>query len=133
MSEAQAPAILVVEDDPRNMILTRAILARRRCRVLAATSLGEARERLTAETPDLVLLDVRLPDGSGLDLARELRSRPSTRAVPLIAVSASVLPQDQAAIAEAGCDEFIPKPLHPAQLLERIACYVGDGREFADG
>ncbi len=127
MSEPEDPSILVVEDDPRNMILVRAILGRRRCRISTAECLAEARERISAAAPNLILLDVRLRDGSGLELARELKSDPSTWEIKLIAVSASVLPADQAAVEAAGCDAFIAKPLHPAELLEEIARQLAAG------
>lgn len=124
MPEPEAPSILVVEDDARNMILTRAILARRHYRVTSARSLKEARERLAEELPDLILLDVRLPDGDGLELARDLRADPSALQVKVIVISASVLPDDRAAVVSAGCDAFIAKPIHPAELLERVDGFI---------
>jgi CheY-like chemotaxis protein len=127
VSEVEEPSILVVEDDRRNMILARAILGRRRCRVVAADSLAQARQQIAGGTPDLILLDVRLPDGNGLELARELKANPATEGVPVIAVSASVLPADRAAVEAAGCDGFMVKPLHPEKVLEEIARHLGEG------
>ncbi len=120
MSERQQPAILVVEDSPRNMALIRAILARRQYRVALAATLAEARTRIAEVTPDLILLDIRLPDGNGLDLVRELRSDPTRQGIKVLVVSASVLPADRSAVVAAGCDGFMAKPLHPAELLAEI-------------
>jgi CheY-like chemotaxis protein len=112
--------LLVVEDDPANIALMRAILRPRGFGLAFAGSLAEARQAMAADRPDLVLLDIRLPDGSGLDLARELRARPELDRLPLIAVSASVLPSDRAAVDAAGCDAFVPKPIRPRELLAEI-------------
>ena len=124
MSERQAPAILVVEDSPRNLALIRAILARRPYRVALATTLAEARSRVSDRSPDLILHDIRLPDGNGLDLARELKADPARQGIKILAVSASVLPADRAAVVAAGCDSFIAKPVHPSELLAEIDIHL---------
>ena len=124
--------ILLVEDEELNRTLVKAVLARaaiaavRDAEVLDATSLAAARRQLAEEDVDLVLLDMNLPDGNGLTLARELasggipaRSRPS-----VIAVTASVLPQDRAAAIEAGCDGFLDKPYAAADLVAVVAKHL---------
>jgi DNA-binding response OmpR family regulator len=127
MSERQAAAILVVEDSPRNLALVQAILARRPYRVAVATTLAEARSQVSDSAPDLILLDIRLPDGNGLDLVRELRANPARQGIKVLAVSASVLPADRTAVVAAGCDSFIAKPLHPAELLAEIDVFLAAG------
>jgi CheY-like chemotaxis protein/HPt (histidine-containing phosphotransfer) domain-containing protein len=118
--------ILYVEDGQVNRALVRAIFTRTReprvrgCVLLDAGSLAEARAVLRSQVVDLVLLDVRLPDGDGLDLARELRNSPGQR-TPVVVVSASVLPAERVAALEAGGDQFMPKPLDPAQLVATVA------------
>jgi two-component system, OmpR family, KDP operon response regulator KdpE len=128
--------ILLVEDEELNRTLVKAVLSRagvaavRNAEVLDATSLAAARERLDKEDVDLVLLDMNLPDGNGLALARELaegdlpagRSRPS-----VVAVTASVLPQDRAAAIEAGCDGFLDKPYAAADLVATVARHLPGG------
>ncbi len=124
--------ILLVEDEELNRTLVKAVLARaaidavREAEVLDATSLAAARRHLAEEEVDLILLDMNLPDGNGLTLARELassgipaRSRPS-----VIAVTASVLPQDRAAAIEAGCDGFLDKPYAAADLVAVVAQHL---------
>lgn len=118
--------ILHVEDGPVNRALVRAIFSRtseprvRDCVLLNAESLAEARAILRSQVVDLVLLDVRLPDGDGLDLARELRNSPGKR-TPVVVVSASVLPAERVAALAAGGDQFISKPVDPAQLVATVA------------
>lgn len=127
MSERQAAAILVVEDSPRNLALVQAILARRPYRVAVATTLAEARSQVSDSAPDLILLDIRLPDGNGLDLVRELKADPAHQGIKVLVVTASVLPADRAAVVAAGCDSFIAKPLHPAELLAEIDVFLAAG------
>jgi two-component system KDP operon response regulator KdpE len=123
--------ILLVEDEDLNRTLVKAVLARasvekvRAAQVIDAGTLATARAQLTTEDVDLVLLDMNLPDGNGLTLARELASGggvPAGRKRPVVvAVTASVLPQDRAAAIEAGCDGFLDKPYAAADLVAIVA------------
>ena len=122
--------ILLVEDEELNRTLVKAVLARakiesvRDARVLDATSIAAARDQLGRTDIDLILLDMNLPDGHGLTLARELAASkvPSGRAKPVVvAVTASVLPQDRKAALEAGCDGFLDKPYAAAELVAVVA------------
>ncbi len=131
---ADHPRILLVEDEELNRTLVKAVLARadvaavRDAEILDAGSLAAARTQLGAHDIDLVLLDMNLPDGNGLTLAGELatgklagdRRRPS-----VVAVTASVLPQDRTAAVEAGCDGFLDKPYAAADLVGVVAEYLG--------
>jgi CheY-like chemotaxis protein len=130
---AENPRILLVEDEELNRTLVKAVLSRakiatvRDAEVLDAGSIASARERLSTEDVDLVLLDMNLPDGNGLTLASELaagkvavgRPRPT-----VVAVTASVLPQDRAAALEAGCDGFLDKPYAAADLVATVADHL---------
>ena len=117
------PRILVVEDDPTNLLLLRAVLARapdpsiRAALVVEARSLGAAYGALAGADYDLVLLDIRLPDGDGLEVARLLRDRAGSGRPKVLILSASVLPADREAALAAGGDEFLAKPYQPAALL----------------
>ena len=121
--------ILLVEDEELNRTLVKAVLARakvaavRHAEVLDASSLATARERLVNEDIDLILLDMNLPDGNGLTLARELADGlgGGRRKPIVVAVTASVLPQDRAAALEAGCDGFLDKPYAAADLVAVVA------------
>jgi CheY-like chemotaxis protein len=115
--------ILLVEDDARNRALLRAVVSRaddprlRAAELAEAPTLAAAREALARSTPDLVILDMRLPDGRGHDLARDLAARDADRPRVLI-MSASVLPEERDAAIAAGCDAFLAKPFHAPELLE---------------
>lgn len=130
------PRILLVEDEPANRALVRAIVNRLRQTDLPGTalteagSLAEARTLLEAGQFDIILLDVRLPDGSGIELARELRQAraeaPSEDGPRVVIVSASVLSQERAN-ALAVADEFLPKPFVTYDLIDLIARLSGPG------
>ncbi|MEA2621607.1 MAG: two-component system, OmpR family, operon response regulator KdpE [Chloroflexota bacterium] len=117
---------LVVEDDPTNRLLLRAVLGRaadpsvRGADVNEATTLQEARDVLAVHRPDLIFLDIRLPDGNGLDLARELLAAPAERHPCLLVMSASVLQADRDLVMASGCDAFVGKPYRPQELLDAI-------------
>ena len=122
--------ILLVEDEDLNRTLVKAVLARasidavRDAEVVDAGSLAAARKQLADEDVDLVLLDMNLPDGNGLTLARELATDgppPGRRRPAVVAVTASVLPQDRAAALAAGCDGFLDKPYAAAELVAVVA------------
>jgi two-component system, OmpR family, KDP operon response regulator KdpE len=125
-STESALRILAVDDDPVNRSLIRAIVSRatdvsiRGATLHEATNLAEARNVLGREAIDILLLDVHLPDGLGLDLAAELRhdGRPGPA---IVALTASVLPADQQAALDAGCDAFLAKPYAASALVATIA------------
>jgi CheY-like chemotaxis protein len=125
--------ILLVEDEELNRTLVKAVLSRaqiesvKNAEVLDAASLGTAREHLAASDIDLILLDMNLPDGNGLILARELAAgglAAGRRRPVVVAVTASVLPQDRAAAIEAGCDGFLDKPYAAADLVAVVAQHL---------
>lgn len=114
--------ILAVEDDAVIRSLIRAILAQadtpaiRDATLHEAASLGQARQILASERIDLLLLDIHLPDGLGLDLAAELRGHRADRPA-IVALTASVLPAEQQAALDSGCDAFLAKPYPAAALI----------------
>ena len=136
-SNAAALRILAVDDDPVNLSLIRAIVHRaadatiRGAVLREAQSLGEARRVLASESIDILLLDVHLPDGLGLDLAAEVRNEAPDeldgRAGPaIVALTASVLPADQQAALDAGCNAFLAKPYAASALTSVISRLVAE-------
>ena len=119
-------AVLVVEDEPVNRALLRAVLERssnqrlRDCHIVEAANLAEARGSLLAQAFDVVILDVRLPDGSGLTLARDLAANRQMPGQSVIVMSASVLPAERAEALTTGCDAFLAKPFQPSQLTDLL-------------
>ena len=126
-----ATRLLVVEDEDLNRQLFRAVLLRSRdprlrgSAIREAATLARAREDLAAEPADLVALDIRLPDGNGLELARELLARSADDRPRILVMSASVLPSEREAALDAGCDGFLAKPYLPAELLAALADLLG--------
>lgn len=112
--------LLAVEDEPRNAALLEAILGRAGYRLHVAGDLGDARVWLDGNEPSLVLLDRHLPDGDGLELIATIRGSERLREIPILLVSASVLPQDQAAALDAGCDGFLAKPVRVKPLIDEV-------------
>lgn len=124
---ADAPLLLAVEDEPRNAALLEAILGRAGYRLHIASGVTEARDFLDEETPALVLLDRHLPDGDGLDLIPEIRGSERLGDVPILLVSASVLPRDVEAAMDAGCDGFLAKPVRVKPLVDEVQRLLGSG------
>jgi DNA-binding response OmpR family regulator len=120
LRSSDCPLLLVVEDEPRNAALLEAILGRAGYRLHVATGVAEAREFLDEETPDLVLLDRHLPDGDGLDLIPEIRGSDRLGGVPILLVSASVLPRDMQLAMDAGADGFLAKPVRVKPLVDEV-------------
>jgi len=117
---SDGPVLLAVEDEPRNAALLEAILGRAGYRLSVAGDLAAARGWLADQTPALVLLDRHLPDGDGLDLIATIRGSERLRDVPILLVSASVLPRDQAAALDAGCDGFLARPVRVKPLIDEV-------------
>jgi CheY-like chemotaxis protein len=121
------PAVVLhVEDEMPNRALLRAVVARsgdpavRDAVILDAADLAAARRILGEEPVDLVLLDVRLPDGNGLDLARDIAKGPAPRPEVII-LSASVLPSERDAALATGASQFLEKPYVPSELTSVMA------------
>jgi CheY-like chemotaxis protein len=118
--------VLVVEDDPAIRALTRVTFERAQrtsldgVRFVDAGNLAEARSLIGSESPDLIVMDVRLPDGNGLDLIRELRGSGDPRPMKVIIASASVLPTERETALAAGADRFLAKPYRPGDLVDAI-------------
>jgi two-component system, cell cycle response regulator DivK len=112
--------ILIVEDNPKNLKLVRDILQVKGYQTIE-TETGEEGVRIAQERrPALILMDIQLPGISGVEALQRLRAGPVTRAVPVIAITASVMPQDQKRIIAAGFDGFQGKPISVRALLETV-------------
>ena len=120
--------ILIVEDNDKNMKLVRDVLRHQGYTTLEADT-GEAGWALAlAERPDLVLMDIQLPDIDGITVLKRIRADASFDAMPVVAVSASVMPDDQHKIAGSGFDAFIHKPISLKPFLATVAHHLAHGR-----
>jgi two-component system cell cycle response regulator DivK len=120
--------ILVVEDNPLNLKLVRDVLGAAGYDVVAATS-GEEGLRLATESPpDLVLMDLQLPGMNGAETMRRMREGPVADAVPVVAVTAFAMAEDQANATRAGFDGYIEKPISVRALVVEVAGFLQGGR-----
>jgi two-component system, cell cycle response regulator DivK len=112
--------ILIVEDNEKNLKLVRDVLQYQGYQTIEAGT-GEDGVRLArARTPDLILMDIQLPGMDGITALGELRADPGTRAIPVIAVTASAMTQDRKKIIAAGFDGYQSKPIRVKELMDVV-------------
>ncbi len=112
--------ILIVEDNPRNMKLVRDVLQVKGYETIEATTAEDGLVAAAEHRPDLILMDIQLPGMNGIDARRALRANPVTAAIPVIAVTASVMQQDRKMITDAGFDGYIGKPINLVEFLDTV-------------
>ena len=120
--------ILIVEDNEKNMKLVRDILRHQGHGTLEAGTGADGVRLAVERRPDLVLMDIQLPDIDGIEALRRIRAEASLDAVPVLAVSASVMPDDQQKIISSGFDAFITKPINLKQFVETVQRFLQNGR-----
>ncbi|HEX6070033.1 MAG TPA: response regulator [Longimicrobiaceae bacterium] len=119
------PRILLVEDNETIRHAFRILLEDSGYAVIEAGSGDEALRQAEAEAPDVILLDLGLPDINGLEVTRRLRAAERTRETVVIALTGRALETDENACIEAGCTAYLSKPIDSAGLLRKIGEYVG--------
>ncbi|HET9670198.1 MAG TPA: response regulator [Casimicrobiaceae bacterium] len=112
--------VLIVEDNEKNLKLVRDVLQVKGYATLEATSAEDGIRIANERLPDLVLMDIQLPGMNGIDALRVLRADPATSAIPIIAVTASVMQQDRKMITDAGFDAYVGKPINLKEFLEAV-------------
>lgn len=133
--------IAYVEDEARNHFTfeqyTILLRAHGVANILSIYTTGEeALEKIPSEVPDIVFMDVRLPGITGLDVTRQLRTRDQLKALPIIALTAYAMPADRQAALDAGCNDFLAKPVRYQAVEDVIRRYVpvtGESPETANG
>jgi two-component system, cell cycle response regulator DivK len=116
--------ILYVEDNPDNRLLVRRILLSEDYSLLEATDAMDALNVLKTVQPDLILMDINMPDMDGYTLTAKIKSMPGFERVPILAVTANVMRGDKEKTLEAGCDGYIQKPLDIEQLTREIERFL---------
>jgi two-component system cell cycle response regulator DivK len=116
--------ILYVEDNPDNRLLVRRILLAEDYSLLEATDAMDALNVLQTAHPDLILMDINMPDMDGYTLTAKIKSIPGFERVPILAVTANVMRGDKEKTLEAGCDGYIQKPLDIEQLTREIEKFI---------
>lgn len=121
-------SILLVEDDSLLRHAFRLLLEDAGYEVREAGTAAETLASVADRSPSLILLDLGLPDRPGLDVVRELMSDPGHRHIPIVALTGRVGPEERRACIEAGCTQYIPKPIEPRELLRRLPELLGQNR-----
>jgi two-component system catabolic regulation response regulator CreB len=112
--------LLLLEDDPAIADTVSYALQREGWRVRHVAWVSEARQALAQRLPELLVLDIGLPDGNGLDLCRSLRADPATRHLPILMLSARSEEMDRVLGLELGADDYLAKPFSPRELVARV-------------
>jgi two-component system cell cycle response regulator DivK len=113
--------ILIVEDNERNLKLVRDVLRVKGFDTIEAGTAEDGIELAAQRKPDLILMDIQLPGMNGIEALKVLRGKPETVAIPVVAVTASVMQQDRTLITEAGFDGYIGKPINIKEFLESVS------------
>jgi CheY-like chemotaxis protein len=113
--------ILLVEDNPSNVKFIELLLEIAGYRVCAVGDAEAAQKAIATTIPALILMDIQLPGMDGLTLTSLLKSNPTTRAIPIVALTAYAMKGDKEKALDAGCDSYISKPIDRSSLLEVIA------------
>ena len=114
------PKVLIVDDEPDNIELLGRRLTRRGYSVIAAHSAEEAIAKSIAEMPDIILMDIKMPQVDGLEATRRLKGNATTRAIPIITLTAHAMAEDRELAIAAGADDYESKPVDLPKLLEKM-------------
>jgi two-component system cell cycle response regulator DivK len=116
--------ILIVEDNALNMKLFTAMISAQGYDVLQAANGSGALDTARRDHPDLIIMDLQLPDMSGLDVTQALKAADDTQAIPIIATTAFAQRGDEAIIRASGCDGYMAKPIAISEFLELIESFI---------
>jgi two-component system, cell cycle response regulator DivK len=119
--------ILAIDDNPINLKLLRVVLSGEGYEVCTAQDAEEALALLADSRPSLILMDLQLPGMDGLELTRRLKADPATRDIVIIAVTSYAMKGDHQKALDAGCDDYVSKPIDTEALPKLVARYVGGG------
>jgi len=124
MMEESSITILYVEDNPDNRMLVRRVLSAEGYTVEEAPSATEALEKLKTLRPNLILMDINMPEMDGYTLTARIRQLPNMGGIPIIALTANVMKGDREKSLEAGCDGYIQKPIDIDTITTQIDRYL---------
>ena len=120
--------ILYVEDNDDNIYMLKNRLTRAGFTVIIATDGAQGVAMAASEQPDLILMDLTLPNIDGEEATRRIKADPATRSIPVIALTANAMPEDREKALAAGCDDFDTKPVELPRLLDKIRALAPEGR-----
>ena len=120
-------SVLVIEDKELNRKVVRIVLEAEGYIILEATTAEETLQILDTETPDLILMDIALPEGvDGEELTRQIKTDQRWSHIPILALTAAAMKGDRERILEAGCDDYISKPINTRVLVDLVSKYAGE-------
>ncbi len=125
MTDPAAKTVLVVEDNELNMKLFHDLLEAHGIRTVETRDGLHVLELARAHRPDLILMDIHLPEISGLEVTRRLKADPDLKSIPVIAVTAFAMKGDEQKIREGGCEDYISKPISVVPFIETVKRYLG--------
>lgn len=121
---AEPKTIMHVEDNLENRVLVRRLLLSEGYRVVEAENANNAIALLSSEKPDLILMDINMPDMDGYTLTHKIKALEGFAAVPIVAITANVMRGDKERTLEAGCDGYIEKPIDIDRFFETVSRFV---------
>ncbi|MBN9024386.1 MULTISPECIES: response regulator [Kaistia] len=121
-----AKTVLVVEDNELNMKLFHDLLEAHGYNIIQTRSGLEALELARTHRPDLILMDIQLPEVSGLEVTKWIKEDDELRVIPIIAVTAFAMKGDEERIRQGGCEAYLSKPISIAKFIETVKTYLGD-------
>ncbi len=119
-----AKVILIVEDDPKSLKLIRDLLQLSGFTTIEATDGKQGVELAKSKKPDLILMDIMMPEMDGLEATRILKADATTGDIPILALTSYAMKGDEERILEAGCDGYLAKPYNIRELLKTVAEYL---------
>src|SRR5262245_42932545 len=123
--ETATKTILIVEDNALNMKLFTDLLKSQGYRILQANDGANALKLLKEQRPDLIMMDIQLPDISGIELTKQLKKDEALRSIPVVAVTAFAMHHDEEVIRESGCESYLTKPISLDRMFETVRGLLG--------
>ena len=120
-----AKTVLIVEDNELNMKLFRDLLEAHGYQTSGTSNGQEALNLVRTMRPDLILMDIQLPQVSGLEVTRWIKDDPELRAIPIVAVTAFAMKGDEERIREGGCEAYLSKPISVGKFIETVRRFIG--------
>ena len=121
-----AKTVLVVEDNELNMKLFHDLLEANGYNIVQTRSGLEAIDLAREHRPDLILMDIQLPEVSGLEVTKWLKEDDELRAIPVVAVTAFAMKGDEERIRQGGCEAYLSKPISVTKFIETVKTYISD-------
>ncbi len=121
--------VCIIEDNEKNLYLIKYLLEMSGFQVIYAMNGLDGIELVAHDRPDVILLDIQLPEMNGYEVAQELRKLPDVKETPIIAVTSYAMPGDKEKALEAGCTGYIEKPINPDTFIGEVMRYSGESSD----